>query len=42
MALLFDNIVNSIPIPNGVSDQRLIDIYLNDEKNITNTVASDL
>jgi hypothetical protein len=32
MALLFDNIVNSIPIPNGVSDQRLIDIYLNDEK----------
>lgn len=36
MVLLFDNVINSTPIPNGVSDQRLIDIYLNDEKKYYN------
>jgi hypothetical protein len=32
MVILYDNVINNIPIPNGVSDQKLIDVYLNDEK----------
>ena len=32
MVILYDNVINNVPIPNGISDQKLIEIFLSDKK----------